>query len=128
LYTSCNNYKSAGNYNAAETNKIFHCGLHVGQTVQCKSFPGRESGYDLICGNELVDGQVTTSGRNELLLVEREERRERLSHEPIFFFCIPVAAFLLSLGSLLVALISLKLARASSAKQDRRAETSRAER
>ncbi len=73
LYTTCNNYKGAGNYKAAETKMIFRCGLHVGDTVRCKSFPNREEGYDLICGNELVNGVLTSSGRNELLLIEREE-------------------------------------------------------
>lgn len=73
FYTICNNYKAAGNYKPAEVDKVYQCGLHVGQTVRCKFFPHRESGYDLICGNELVQGELTTSGRNDLLLIEKEE-------------------------------------------------------
>jgi hypothetical protein len=73
-FTRCNNYKAAGNYVRADTEKILRCELHVGQTVDCKAFKPGENGYDLICGHELVRGQLTTSGGNELLIIQKEER------------------------------------------------------
>jgi hypothetical protein len=83
LYANCNNYKAAGNYKREDVGKIYLCWLYVGQTVQCTSFPHRESGYDLICGNELVKGELTTSGGNDLLLIEKEDEvTQCLTHNP----------------------------------------------
>jgi len=73
LYTKCNNYKAT----ATDPNKTESCNLHVGQTVDCQFFADRLSldagGYNLICGEQRTNGKLTTDGKNELLIVEREE-------------------------------------------------------
>jgi hypothetical protein len=74
-FASCNNYKAAGK---AGDDKITRCNLHVGDTIKCKFFPDRlasdAGGYDLICGSELTNGKLDTTGGNELLIVEKEEQ------------------------------------------------------
>ena len=51
--------------------------LQVGDTVKCKFFQDRLSedagGYDLICGDELWNGRLTTTGGNEMLTIQKEE-------------------------------------------------------
>lgn len=73
FHATCNNFKAT-----ADPNKNEHCNLHVGQTVKCQFFPDRLSvdagGYDLICGNDRRDGKLTTSEKNELLQVDKEDR------------------------------------------------------
>lgn len=72
LFVDCNNLK------AAKGGKTTRCDLRVGQSVKCKPFLDRqEEGYDLICGSELTDGKLTTSGGNELLLLRKEELVEK---------------------------------------------------
>ena len=76
-FASCNNYKAPGKP-GVDPNQITRCNLHVGDTIKCKFFPDRlardASGYDLICGNELTNGKLDTTGGNELLIVEKEEQ------------------------------------------------------
>ena len=71
LHATALDYKSGAN------GQILHCNLHVGETVKCKFFAGRNSedagGYDLICGSELWHGRLTTTGANELLTIHRDE-------------------------------------------------------
>ena len=73
-FASCNNYKAAGK---PGNDEITRCNLHVGDSIKCKFFPDRSgpdaSGYDLICGSELTNGKLDTSGGNELLIIEKEE-------------------------------------------------------
>ncbi len=57
--------------------EIRHCNLRVGETVSCKFFPDRYSedagGYNLICGDQLWKGKLTTTGGNELLTIYKDE-------------------------------------------------------
>jgi hypothetical protein len=72
-FAECNNYKAPGKP-GIDPDKITHCNLHVGDEVKCQFFPDRASGYDLICGDELTDGKLDTTGGNELLLIKKEEQ------------------------------------------------------
>jgi hypothetical protein len=71
LFTRCNNDKAT-----ADPTKIERCDLHVGQVVKCQFFADHLSfdagGYNLICGDQRENGKLTTDGRNELLVIERE--------------------------------------------------------
>lgn len=73
LYATCNNYKAT----PGDPDKTESCNLHVGQSIDCQFFADRLSpdagGYNLICGNQRKAGKLTNDGRNELLIVEREE-------------------------------------------------------
>ena len=68
-------YATALNYIGTKTGTR-HSNLRVGDTVKCKFFQDRLSedagGYDLICGDELWNGRLTTSGGNEMLTIQKE--------------------------------------------------------
>jgi hypothetical protein len=68
-YARCNDLKAASD----DAHKEVHCGLRVGQTVECEFHPDRDSGYDLICGRKRnANGKLDTYGENELLIVDKE--------------------------------------------------------
>jgi hypothetical protein len=73
FHATCNNIKATADPNINE-----HCNLHVGQTVKCQFFSDRLSldagGYDLICGDDRRNGKLITSGKNELLQVDKEDQ------------------------------------------------------
>lgn len=72
-------YATALDYRVDSRGKVRNCNLRVGETVSCKFFADRHSedagGYDLICGEQLWHGRLTTSGENELLTIYRDELR-----------------------------------------------------
>jgi hypothetical protein len=72
-------YASAVDYRVDIGGNIRFCNLHVGETVKCKFFADRNTedagGYDLICGDQLWNGQLATTGGNELLTIYRDELR-----------------------------------------------------
>lgn len=78
LHLSCNNYKMDAKGN------IETCHLQVGQTVNCQFFPDPSakegSGYDYICGSERLNGNLTSSAKNELLELEKDEQAFLLTH------------------------------------------------
>jgi hypothetical protein len=70
-------YASALDYKGDVGGEVRHCDLRVGQTVNCKRFTDPHSedagGYDMICGGQLWHGRLTTTSRNEMLTIKKEE-------------------------------------------------------
>jgi hypothetical protein len=70
-------YATALDYKADVGGTVKHCNLRAGETVKCKFFSDRNSedagGYDLICGDQLWQGRLTTTGGNELLKIYKDE-------------------------------------------------------
>ena len=71
-------YAVALDYKVDVDGKVKHCNLQVGQTIKCRYFADRDSreasGYNLICGEQLWQGKLTTTGGNEMLTIYRDER------------------------------------------------------
>jgi hypothetical protein len=75
-YANCNNFKAAGNYMPGDAQKTFRCDLHVGQTIECRSFKKNApdySGYDLILRSRTRTG-ATDDQRPERIVDSREGR------------------------------------------------------
>jgi hypothetical protein len=70
-------YATALDYKVDIGGEIRHCDLRVSDTISCIFFPDRNSrdagGYNLICGNQLWNGKLTTTGGNELLTIYKDE-------------------------------------------------------
>jgi hypothetical protein len=71
---TCNNYKAT-----PDPGKIVGCNLQVGESVKCQYFPdpmaSSANGYDLICGNERENGNLSSSANNELLQFEKPPKK-----------------------------------------------------